>query len=90
MLTVKAQAERSPVSQADPVQVLAGAVAVPDAHALLAQQIRVGGAGDEPQKLLDDPCNACWVEAALATYRPRQESSGEERLSDVKCCRLMS
>ena len=43
--------------QADPVQVLAGAVAVPDADALLAEQLRVRGAGDEPQELLHNTCN---------------------------------
>ncbi len=47
---------------ADAVQVLAGAVAIPDAHALLLQHTRISASADEPQQLL---CYTCPPNAHL-------------------------
>ncbi len=45
-----------PVVQADGVEVLPAAVAVPNAHALVLQQLGIGGAAHKPQQLLHDTC----------------------------------
>lgn len=51
-----AKSREAPVVQANAVQVLAGAVAVPDAHTLLLQHTRISASADEPQQLL---CHTC-------------------------------
>lgn len=47
----------APVGQADAVQVLPGAVAVPDAHTLRLEQVGIRAAADEPEQLLHHTCH---------------------------------
>ena len=42
------------VGESDLVEEVAGAVAVPDVHALVGEQFRIGRARDEPEELLGD------------------------------------
>ena len=57
-----ARSGEAPVLQANAVQVLAGAVAIPDPHALLLQHTRISASADEPQQLL---CHTCPPNAHL-------------------------
>ena len=47
----------APVGQADAVQVLPGAIAVPDAHTLRLEQVGIRAAADEPEQLLHHTCH---------------------------------
>ncbi len=55
----------APVLQADAVEVLARAVAVPDVYAALLQLLRARGAADEPQQLLH---HACILQQAFSSH----------------------